>query len=78
MSRPTATLYTRRHCHLCEEAAATLEAEGYAVEAIDIDADPELRARYGHAVPVVIIGGKERFRLRVDAVLLRRLRRNRG
>ena len=75
MAQPTAILYTRPNCHLCEKAAAVLEAEGYTVEAVDIDADPDLSTRYGRTIPVVVIDGKERFRLGVSPVLLRRLRR---
>lgn len=64
MSAPRpVTLYTRADCPLCDEARALLdelaERLGFAVEAIDIDDDPELRARYGYAVPVVAVGGEE-------------------
>jgi len=68
-----AVLYTRAGCHLCDDAAAVLRAHGFNVEEIDIDRDPALVERYGLAVPVVLIDGKERFRGRVDPVLLRRL-----
>jgi hypothetical protein len=44
---------------------------------IDIDSDPELRSKYTECVPVVVIDGRERFRGRVDEVLLRRLLRGR-
>jgi len=40
---------------------------------VDIDADPELRQRYNECVPVIAIDGKERFRGRVNEVLLARL-----
>ncbi len=73
MDLPAATLYTRRGCHLCEEAAAQLAAAGFRVESVDIDANRELRQRYNLAVPVVVISGKERFRGRIDPRLLRRL-----
>jgi glutaredoxin len=58
---------------LCDEAAQLLRAQGLEVQEIDIDRDPALVERYGQSVPVVFIDGKERFRGRVDAVLLRRL-----
>lgn len=67
------TLYTRAGCHLCDDAKAILERYGLRVESIDIDADPQLRAKYNECVPVVVIDGRERFRGRVDEVLLRRL-----
>ena len=66
-------LYTRQGCHLCDEAFATLVRHGLAPRLVDIDADPELRARYNECVPVVEIDGRERFRGRVNEVLLLRL-----
>lgn len=47
------TLYTREDCHLCEQAARMLQAAGLECREVDVDADPELAARYGLAVPVV-------------------------
>jgi glutaredoxin len=70
---PRVTLYTRQGCHLCDDAHALLVKHGLAPELIDIDADPELRQRYTACVPVVIIDGQERFRGRVNEVLLARL-----
>jgi glutaredoxin len=69
-------VYTRVGCHLCEEARETLLRHGLVPRMVDIDADEQLRAAYGTAVPVVYIDGKERFRGRVDETLLRRLLRN--
>jgi len=71
-------LYTRAGCHLCDEAKALLESFSLSVESVDIDADPQLRGRYDQCVPVVVIDGQERFRGRVDPVLLRRLLAARG
>jgi glutaredoxin len=65
--------YTRRGCHLCEEALAVLATHGVVAVEVDIDADPVLAARFNECVPVVEIDGKIRFRGRVDPVLLRRL-----
>ncbi len=73
MEKPTAVLYTRQGCHLCDEAHAILVRHGVDVELVDIDATPDLRQRYTQCVPVVTIDGRERFRGRVDPVLLRRL-----
>lgn len=66
-------LFTRAGCHLCEEAEALLARYGLTPHTIDIDAHPELRAKYDTCVPVVVIDGKERFRGRVNEVLLKRL-----
>jgi glutaredoxin len=67
------TLYTRTGCHLCDDAQALLVRNGLTPELVDIDADPLLRERFNDCVPVVVIDGKERFRGRVNEVLLRRL-----
>jgi glutaredoxin len=65
-------LYSRQNCCLCDDAKALLNSAGLPFEVVDIDADPELRARYNECVPVVAINGKERFRGRIDPRLLRR------
>lgn len=66
-------LYTRRGCHLCNEALATLKQHGLEPKLIDIDEQPKLFEKFDTCVPVVEIDGKVRFRGRVDEVLLRRL-----
>jgi len=52
------TLYSRSYCHLCEDMLQALQAfdigQPYAVEVIDVDADPELVARYDELVPVLL------------------------
>jgi glutaredoxin len=64
------TLYTRAGCCLCDEAKAVIlaarRAAGFSYEEIDIDGDPELRARYNDEVPVVAINGVKAFKYRVD------------
>lgn len=71
----TTVLYTRQGCCLCDQAKAILESHGLSVEEVDIDGDPELHARYTNCVPVVSIDGRERFRGKVDQILLRRILR---
>ena len=66
-------LYSRQGCHLCDLAAEVLSRHGLTFNVVDIDADPQLRERYNECVPVVVIDGKERFRGRVDELLLRRI-----
>lgn len=66
-------LYSRNGCHLCEDALLLLKRHGLKPKVLDIDADPALRERYHVCVPVVVIDGRERFRGRVDEILLRRL-----
>ena len=72
---PQVLLFTRPGCHLCEEAEAILKRHNLSPQKIDIDASPELRAKYDTCVPVVVIDGKERFRGQVNEVLLKRLLR---
>lgn len=66
-------VYTRSGCHLCDLAQAVLTEHGVPYRLVDIDADPVLRERYTTCVPVVEIDGIERFRGRVEPVLLRRI-----
>lgn len=69
-------VYTRVECHLCEEAIAILaEYQRWLprTKEVDIDTDPELVAKYGTCVPVVMCDGKVRFRGRISPVLLQRL-----
>lgn len=72
-------LYTRASCHLCETAWQILREEQsrfpFRLTSVDVDTDPELVARYGDKVPVVMVNGKERFYGRVNRVLLTRLLR---
>jgi glutaredoxin len=72
-------LYTRRGCHLCEAALERLRAElghfDFALDVIDVDSNEELANQYGECVPVVTVGGKERFRGQVNPVLLKRILR---
>jgi hypothetical protein len=55
-------LYSRSGCCLCEELLAELnevpEALGLPIEVRDVDADPAMRARYGHKVPVLLFAGE--------------------
>jgi hypothetical protein len=55
------TLYMRDGCHLCEDASVLLDEmigrDGYS--SIDIEADDDLLARYGHRIPMVTVDGVE-------------------
>lgn len=69
-------VYSRPECHLCDDAKALLA--NYLdylpdIEDVDIDRDPDLKARFGTSIPVVELDGEIRFRGRVDEILLRRL-----
>lgn len=73
------TVYSREDCHLCEEAVETIERASdevgvpVTVEEVDVDADPELRERYGERVPYVLVDGRPKFKFRVDEAELRSL-----
>lgn len=51
------TLYSRSWCHLCDDMLAALLAlpgsAEFAVDVIDVDADPALEARFNELVPVL-------------------------
>src|SRR6266508_277244 len=80
LERVRVVMYTRQGCHLCADAWRLLERQqqqyGFALEAVDVDADADLTARYGLEVPVVAVDGKVRFRGSVNAHLLERLLRH--
>lgn len=79
----TLLLYMRAGCHLCEETRDTLQAALEArvlrgepiarVREVDIDTDPELKARFNDLVPVLALNGTElplaMGRLAIDAFL---------
>ncbi len=69
-------LYTRRGCHLCDDAHAQLEDArhrwSFRLSLVDVDTDPGLVAEHGGCVPVVAINGRIRFRGRINEVLLER------
>jgi glutaredoxin len=67
-------LYTRRGCHLCDQAEDMLAALGVAATQVDVDAEPAAAARYGLRVPVLEVAGEAvlegRFQERQLAALL--------
>lgn len=66
-------LYTRKGCHLCDEAERLLRLYGLAPQLIDIDQRPDLLAGFSKCVPVVLMDDKVRFRGKIDRMLLERL-----
>ena len=66
---PLLTLYSRAYCHLCDEMLAALRQMGPAglrIEVVDVDGDAELERRFGEQVPVLMYGGIELCRHRLD------------
>ena len=54
------TLYSKRDCHLCEQARADLDSLHMLIPhqlvIVDIDSDEKIKSKYGDEVPVVEIG----------------------
>ncbi len=72
---PRLTLYGRTYCHLCEDMLAALEAMRseffFAIDVVDVDADPALEAKYDELVPVLVAGQRELCHYFLDAVAVR-------
>ncbi|MFM7035635.1 MAG: glutaredoxin family protein, partial [Planctomycetia bacterium] len=62
----TFVLFTRRGCHLCEQAEDLLACHGVKAVCVDVDASPEHSARYGLRVPVLQIDGQDVLEERFD------------
>jgi hypothetical protein len=64
---PRPTLYVRDGCHLCEEASVLLDdmlgTDGW--DAVDIETDDDLLARYAHRIPVLSVDGEDRVELSI-------------
>jgi glutaredoxin len=75
VTEPRVTVYTRVGCHLCEtaeDAVGRICAElGQSWHAVDVDADPALRAEYGDQVPVIMVDGRQHGFYRVEEDRLR-------
>lgn len=69
------TLLSRSYCHLCHDMAEALAplAEEFSatVTVLDVDADPELEARYDELVPVLLHGETELCHYFLDAAKTR-------
>ena len=76
-SHLTFTVYSREGCDCCVTALVLLgqyqKSHGFAIEIVDVDADPQFAEKYGLSVPVVFLNGKERFKGKVNPALLDRL-----
>jgi hypothetical protein len=78
------TLYSRPGCHLCEVMKAVVErvlpvvGTAVTVEEIDISTDPELEARYGLEIPVMLLDGRKVAKYRVSDDELTRMLRERA
>jgi glutaredoxin len=68
---PTVRMYSRPGCHLCDVARDVIEGVrerlAFAYEEVDISGDDRLEREYGIRIPVVLVDGRERFEIVVDA-----------
>lgn len=67
---PRLTVYSRAYCHLCDEMIAGLHAlqarHRFSVQVVDVDSEPQLEARYGELVPVLMHGERELCHYHLD------------
>ena len=70
-------LVTREGCHLCDEMAQVLDEVlpqlGQTWSPVDIDASPDLRARFSDVVPVLLRDGAAVAKVRLDRRTLERI-----
>jgi uncharacterized membrane protein len=54
------TLYSRKDCHLCDEAKTQLEAlqseVPHKLVVVDVDSDPAIKKEFGSQIPVIVAG----------------------
>ena len=55
----TITIYSKPGCHLCDRTKAVVERCRVEFTVVDISGHPELEARYGHDIPVILLDGVE-------------------
>ncbi len=70
-------LIRRVGCHLCDDVEAILGRLEIGFELVDVDADPELLARYSDEVPVVRLDGRDVDSGLIDPARLERVLRAR-
>jgi hypothetical protein len=70
-------MVTRESCHLCDEMAVLLDdvlpSYGLTWTPRDVDAEPELRARFTDVVPVLLRDGQPVAKIRLDRRTLVRI-----
>jgi len=74
---PTLTIYSKPGCHLCDDIKQLVirlsQSMPLRLEEIDISQDPELEARYGLEIPVLMVDGRKAAKYRISDGELRRL-----
>jgi glutaredoxin len=75
----TITLYSRPGCHLCDDMKAIVAhviqpmSSQITLDEVDVSADPDLEARYGTEVPVLLVNGKKTAKYRISETELTRI-----
>jgi thioredoxin reductase (NADPH) len=68
------TLYSRSYCHLCHDMIAALESaratRDFRFEVVDVEDSPDLEARFGLKVPLLMAGEHEIFHYHYQEALL--------
>ncbi|MCX6453871.1 MAG: glutaredoxin family protein [Actinobacteria bacterium] len=63
-------IYSRSNCHLCDVALETLvelqKEFSFTIKKVIIDGNPELEAKYGEQVPVILINNQQHDFFLVD------------
>jgi thiol-disulfide isomerase/thioredoxin len=78
------TIYSRSGCHLCDEMKAIVQRVARSaprpitIQEIDISTDPDLEARYGVEIPVLLVDGRKIAKYRVTEEELTRILRDRS
>jgi glutaredoxin len=73
------TIYSRPGCHLCDEMKTLVEQVvnesrlAVRFDEINVETEPELEARYGSEVPVLLVDGKKTAKYRVTRTELTRI-----
>jgi len=73
----TLTLYSKPGCHLCDDMKVVVKRviqsarPPVQLEEIDITTDPDLEARYGMEIPVLLVDGKKAAKYRITEDELR-------
>jgi len=73
----TLTLYSKPGCHLCDDMKVVVKRviqsarPPVQLEEIDITTDPDLEARYGMEIPVLVVDGKKAAKYRITEDELR-------
>ena len=74
---PTLTIYSKPGCHLCDDMKAVVARLSRTVpvriEEVDISRDPELDARYGLEIPVLLVDGQKAAKYHITDGELRRI-----